>query len=309
MISTQWLVFALAAPLLWSINNITDRIFITKIVKNEYAITFAAGMLRIFYFLILLLTSGWFLPRTTPLLIALLAGFFSVIAIIFYFKALAREETVPAILVFDAANPCLVLLLSVLFLNEKFTIYSILGFILLLLASILSSIKLGEKIKFRSGIIFMLIAVVFWGVSDIMYKYIMPEFPSVSALLAWVMLGGFIGSFIMLIPFGSRKLFSVKDFNWGKNTWIIFTLVAFLSFFGYFFFFKAIEIGSVTLTTVVSNIQTLFIFILELILFYLSRFLPSRLRFFEKVDLSKNSLLPKVAAFICVVSGIFLLQI
>lgn len=300
MTFSLWLLFALAAPFLWSINNVVDRVFMTRLVKNEYAITFAAGMLRLVYFLILWPIAGYFIPDAKLTGIALLAGVLAIAGVIFYLKALEREETAPAILFFDAINPLLVLVLSMTFLQEKLTGTSGIGFFLLLIAGMISTIKLGAKLHFRRGILWMLVAILCWAPADILYGYLVPRFPDIVSLSAWTAFGSFLGSFLLLIPRKTRQACRLKNFTWPLSTWILFIWPAFLSYIAYYFYLKAIELGGVSLTTVVSNIQTLFIFLIELLIFALWRK--------EKMDLSRASLIPKGLAFVLLIAGIWLLH-
>lgn len=300
-----WLMYAFAAPAFWAVNNVLDRAFMVRLIKNEYAITVAAGFTRLPMFLFLWALTGWFIPEIKILFLALLVGFFNVVPVIFYLKSLREEETPSVIILYDATVPLVIFLLSFFFLGERLNSTEAFGFFLIIGAGLLSSVKFGgagSGLKLRKASMFWIIlAGALWAPYDVALAWLLQYFPSAAALLAWLFLGGFLGSFVLLGFPRIRARCRLEDFRWGAQSWWFFALGTLVAFLGFWAFGKALTMERVTLTAVLSNIQPLFIFLFEIAACALSPI-------FQKSDSSFRSLAPKAAALMLLLVGVWLFQ-
>lgn len=295
-----WILFGLAAPLFWGIANIGDRYLSSVAVKNEYALTFAAGMLRLPLAIAVLWASDWFLPDLNGLIWAFASGFCTIFAYVFYFRAFQKEEASRVMLLYYAASPIATFALSSVFLGERFSAYDLAGSLLLLIAAFLTVVKFQKGFfKFNAGILWVLLSGLFWPASDVIQKYLTPIFPSTSSLFAWTLAGSFIGSFALLLSPDFSKNCRPGNFRWPRSSWLIFLVNSALFFSGIFIFLKAIAIGKVALTVVLNVSQPLFVFIFELMM---SKIKPS----LWQVDTSARSLIAKAAAFCLMIAGVWL---
>lgn len=301
MSSWLWLTYALLTPVFWAVNNVLDRMMMTRLMRNEYALTFLGALSRLPFFLIFFAMTGFYVPPLREFLLSLVAGFLVVFPIIFYLRALERDEATSMIIIYDATNPLFVLFLSAAFLAERLNLFEGLGFFILLLAGVLASIEFHGKFQVRRGAFWIILSALLWAPADVLLGYLVPKFPSVLSLLTWEFFGSFVAGFLFLLAPQFRRRCRLADFNWPMKWWVIYGIAAIIAYAGYFTFLKAFELERVSLTVVMTNIQPLLVF-----LFGLAAAAISPL--FVKPDTSPRHLIPKGIAFLLVILGVYLLQ-
>lgn len=296
----SWIFYSLLPPILWGATNVIDRFLCSRTIRNEYAMTFVACLLRLPVFLIFLGISGWFFPAWKYLLFVVIAGFLMVYPFLFYFRALSREETPRVMLLYYATSPIITFLLSMIFLGERFSGFDFLGSLLLLTAAVLSIVQFKKGFfRFRTAGLWVLVASIMWPVSDVIVKYLTPFFPTTLSLFAWFNLGGFAaGFFLMLWPEFSRNC-KLQNIRWPLTSFLLYILGALLFNVGLFSFLKALSLERVALTIVITAVQPLFVFLFEYIV---QRFTAP----LERLDLSLASLTAKGAASVFILLGIWL---
>lgn len=299
-----WLIFGLLTPFLWAFNNVFDKALVSRLTKNEYSLTFLSCMTRLPIFFLLWWLSGWNVPDKNLMMLAFAAGFLNILPIVFYYKALKKGETANVVLLYDALNPIFVLILGFSLLGERLSVFDGIGFAFLLLAGMLSSVRLGGKFILAAYAFWIAIAALLWAFPDILFEHLVSKFDSAISLLAWSLVGGFFAGFVLMAFPQFHKNCRLQDFKYSKTAWLIILIGTIIVFIGNFTFLKALELERVSLTVVLSNTQPLFVFALELIL---ARLL-FKLGIFGQPDLSRKSLLPKIAAFVSVLAGIWFLQ-
>lgn len=295
----MWLLFSILAPATWAITNVADQILIQRAFKSEIALTAITMLFRLPFIVVLLFLSDWHVPPPSILAIAVAAGLLYVLATPFYYKTLKTEEAHAAILVHDATNPLFVFLLASTFLGERLGGNQSAAFGLLLLAGILSSLTFGKKIHFRSALLWIVISALVWAVSDVIWDWLVPFFPSLYGLVAWTFVGTVLGG--LALSFLSPRELRIKINTGGFPLTTLFLVGILTSILGNIFFLQAIAAGPITLTAALSNFQPLFVFIFALVISSW-RFAP------EKLVLNGSHLIPKALALACAVAGAFLLQ-
>ncbi|MFA6521860.1 MAG: DMT family transporter [Candidatus Gracilibacteria bacterium] len=300
---SQWIIFSLFAPFLWAVANLQDRWLCAKAVKNEYILTFIAAGLRLPVFIVWFAIAGWYLPSVTHLLMVLVAGILAIIPVIFYLRALKEEESSRVMLVYYSASPVITFILSTIFLGERFSSSNLTGAAFLLVAAIFSVIKFQKGfLQFRSAVLWVFISSILWPISDIIIKYLTPYFPSTLTLTAWMNVGEFCAIFsVFLFPQFARN-FSLKSFKFSKKIWLVLIANMFVFQTGLYLFLRAIALERVALIIVITAIQPLMLFIMELLV---HKFLPQ----VGKVDVSVRSLLPKIVAICFFAVGVWFISI
>lgn len=294
-----WLFLSLLAPLLWAIGNIFDRILITGYFPKPFAFTLASGLARLPFVALLFAVSGFSVRAPSAILLALFSGILVAFAVFCYIKALEESDPSTAILFYDAIGPILVLCFSALLLGQYLNARQGWGFFFLFLAGLLSSFSFEGRIRFKRGVFWMLPGALLWSFSDIILAALTPQFASVFELIAWQFLGVTLGSLLYL------PKTRLTDFRLPSAAWVIFAASVIPCFVGYGLFLKAIALGPVSLTVALSNIQPLYIFLFEAA--------ASKIRFpltkiFHNLRLDTRTILPKAAAFGCVLVGVGFLQ-
>lgn len=296
----QWIFYSLLPPILWGATNVIDRYLCSRAIRNEYAMTFVASLIRLPLFLVFLGIAGWFFPAPLYFLLIFAAGFLLVFPFLFYFRALAREEAPRVMLLYYSASPLATFILATIFLGERFSRFDLLGALLLLFAAILSIIKFEKGFfRFRTAGLWVLVSSILWPISDILVKYVTPFFPSTLSLFAWIHFGAFLaGLFLLLWPEFFRNC-KLQYIRWPLTSFLFYLFGVFIFNIGLFSFLKALSIERVALTVVISAIQPLFVFLFD----YIAQKFTAPL---ERLDLSLTSLTAKGVASIFILLGIWL---
>lgn len=261
--------------------------------------TFMAAVVRLPMFFVFWWISGWFVPSSwSQFGLMMVCGAFVILPAVFYFKALGREECSRVMLLYYSLSPVITFVLGAIFLGEKFDISDIIGSLLLLLAGFFSVVKLESGFfRFHTGVLWVLIACIIWPTSDIIAKYVMPSFPSTVSLLSWQLLGGFFTAFLLLLFKDFSRNCRIQNFKWPRSSWLIFAFNMIIFQVAQFVFLKALSLERVALTIVITSVQPLMVFFLELIM---CKFVPQ----IGKVDTSWRSLLPRSIAFCLMIAGL-----
>ncbi len=178
----NWLIFALAAPIIYTIVNFTDKYVIEREVPDTRSVPIFLAIVQGTVGAILWLVNG---RITYPLDITLLimaTGASIVIGTFLLFRALIREET-SRIVLWTQLVPVVILVLSVLILDEVLTIPQFVGFVLILSATVGLSLKREAGVlSFSRTFFYVLGAVITWSVSDILMKWIIVNNPQLEAI-------------------------------------------------------------------------------------------------------------------------------
>jgi drug/metabolite transporter (DMT)-like permease len=228
----------------------------------------------------------------------LAAGILWTITFIPYLKAIECEEPSRVALLLQTMS-VFSLILAYFVLGESLVIGQALAFLIILFGGALVSIKnLGGKWRLSKALWFMLAATLFWSLSDVFFKLSSYNFTSFIHAFAWFTLGGFFTApIISLLPSTRKEIFSIKFSKIPLRGWIFEFTSALLGIAGSLSFAYALTLGKVALTSVLTQAQPLFAFLLTILL---SQFLKE----VEKEDLRLKSVLLKTASFAVITLGL-----
>lgn len=265
----SWFYLALLAPLLYAIVNLIDDNLLRFVYKGPYLAAAASGIFGALPLLSL------FYVDPTPIsnslaAIMVAAGFLTTIYYFLYFKSLAVES--PSIVVaMLGLVPAIVPILAYYFLHEKLTGMQLVGFAIVLIASIALAMTDIKRFKFSSALLPITGAVLLLSIISIMTKYVYDhtEFYSAFMYLSFgVGLGGIYFAFIMY--FDHRK-HDLSVFKRGiHNLFLIFVVVEFLAVAAAFTSNLAISRGSVSLVRVIESIQPIFVLLIAMAFYSLA---------------------------------------
>ncbi|MBU1004602.1 MAG: DMT family transporter, partial [Nanoarchaeota archaeon] len=212
-----------------------------------------------------------------------------------------KEEVSRVIILNIGISPIFVLILSILFLNEILTLKQYIAFALILAGSILISFKrFEENLRLTPGALLALLAGFFFAVQAILLKYLS------SINLATIMVyreAGYILSILLVFALSpkARKFTKkvIKDMSL-KKTAIVYGAEC-IGIGGMFLYYLAVQRGPVSLVSVVEGSETIFIFILTIIM---SIFLPKIL----KEEINKKTITIKIISIILTIVGLYLIS-
>src|SRR3989338_4159977 len=135
-----WIYFVLIAEMIWAFTSLFDKIILSKgHIKNPFVFVVFNGLMNVFLvFLLPFFDFGYLKPL--DIFIAMAAGVFLTIGIVFYYKAVQLEE-ISRVLMLWQLIPIFVLVISFLFLGEVLTRNDFIGFLFLFIAGMVVSYK------------------------------------------------------------------------------------------------------------------------------------------------------------------------
>ena len=168
----SWLVYALLAPLIFTVVNFVDKLILEKHVHNPSSMPPYLAVMAFLSGCVLFVVTGFPVPPFQDVAIVMFTGILVAVGAMLYYRALSIEET-SKIIVLIQIQPVMVLILSFLLLHETITAMQFVGFILILAAAIALSAKRGMGGIQFSKILWMLLIVNFvWSLSVVMFKFV-----------------------------------------------------------------------------------------------------------------------------------------
>jgi len=232
--------------------------------------------------------------------LVILTGILSIFGAAIYFSVIQKEHGSKVIFLFQL-TPIFVLILAILFLNEAITIRKLLGFILILVPSLLISSNEGGKLKLDLGKNTLLILAVdlLAAISAVLFKFVV-DVGSFSKVVAYESWGWAIGGVVLFAIPSVRKVFIETTRNLKKKALILIFTNEFFYIASKLLLFLAISLGSVYLVNVITGTQVLFGVIYGVILTIIA---PK----IFKEDVSKSGLLKKIILGGVTVIGLILI--
>ena len=168
----SWLVYALLSPLIFTIVNFVDKLILEKHVRNPASMSPYIAVMAFLSGCVLFVVTGMPALPFRDVAIVMFTGILTAIGALFYYRALATEET-SKVIVLIQIQPVMVLILSFLLLHETISILQFVGFVLILGAAVTLSARRGlGGIQF-SKVLWMLLFVNFvWSLSVVLFKFI-----------------------------------------------------------------------------------------------------------------------------------------
>ncbi len=295
----EWIILAIIAPILWAFNNIIDKIFIGKYVKDPTSyqiLVLTSNIIPLIIFYLLLAPIAITKLSLLTIFLFVIYG----LSFLFYNKALKIEEAsrVTSIL---TINPVFTLPLAFIFLGEKLKLINYIGIFLMIIAAILVNYKKTKtKESFLSKAICLTLLTTFiCSVTQIFSKNII-NFMNPWEFVFWLIVGNTIAGFLLLIPKKNRKGFSKEVKINGIKPLIFWRLVALIFYYtGAIAFYNSISLGVVSIIAAVGSVQPFFVLLYAIIL---TKLKPELLK--EEID--KTTLSFKFLSVVLIIIGAYL---
>ena len=296
----DWILFALAAELIWAFTSLFDKIILSKgHINSPYVfIVFNGAMNVLLVFLLPFLDFGHL--SAMDALIALTAGFFLTFGVIFYYKAVQSEE-ISRVLMLWQLIPIFVLIASYFSIGEILTKRHLIGFLLLFVAGIVISYKkINGKFMFSKAFYLMLGSTLLISVYYVMSKHIYKVTDFWNAFM-WLRVAAFSGILVLIIPSVRRQFAAtMKNMKSGIKRLLGFKMI--IDFSAFIFLGFAILNGPISLVSALGSATA------PIFIFFITIFTSIYLPHLVKENIGMKSILTKILAIALIVAGIVLVN-
>ena len=298
----SWLFFSLLGPFLWGITSVLDGAVLKNYIKSGYAKTWFSALTRLPFILLFFWIGGFEIPALRVVFWVTLAGLLWLLTLIFHFKALTFEEP-SRVAVFTQMSPVFTLVIAFFVLGETLTTSQLIAFIFLIAGGVLAALRRLQGVFHFSKAFYLILSSSFLGaVSGVVFKKFEPVFSNFFAAFSIYFIGGFLGTFLLLLwPDHHEKVLKYYK-NLPFRAWFMLVFTELFGTIGVIAFIYALTLGKASLTMVMLGVQPLFALIFGIIL---SRFI----REVHKEDISRTVLSLKVISFALVLLGLMALQL
>ncbi len=294
----MWLVLALVGHTAKAFGFLGDKFFVEKLLPSPRALAFLSGVGGVFLFVLW----PWFWSWAPWRVIAasIVGGAISVPALIYFYRAVDRDEISRVIPAIGSITPIATFWLSFWILGERLEMRHSVAFLFLVSGGVLIAFHSFRRIlRSRNFSLFLLeIWVAFlFALSAVLLKYAFEATNDVSAFL-WSRVGSVgIALFLLWDPGvrGRMKFSEFRRSGVGKEAFYIFSRI--FSGVAPFIIWFAISYGSVSLVNAVQGVQYPLLFILALLF---SRKWP---RIFQE-EISRETIAQKLAATLFIGIGL-----
>ncbi len=306
----SWLAIAILSYLILAVVFLFDKYLLSKSIPNPRIYAFYVGLLGGIVFIIAFFID-FYVPDLISLLFAISAGFFFIIGLLWFYKALKSFEASRVVPVVGGLTPLFAWVLMYIFSRGKEGLegYDLVALFLLVIGSILINYK-EEKFNDKSyqSLVYSAFAAFLLGLCFTLTKYAYLEQTFWNSFI-WIRVGGVISSLLLLLIFVDvRKevFFKRKKVEYqSKKTAIIFISNQILgggaAILQNFAIFLA-PAAYISLVTALQGSQYFFLFILTLIL---SIKFPKII----KEEISKKIIIQKISAIFLISGGVLILLI
>ncbi|MEP7166789.1 MAG: EamA family transporter [Candidatus Woesebacteria bacterium] len=293
-----WIFYALLSYATVAVANITDKLLVDRYIKDSSVIVLFTGSVAAIVGLLMIPFVG--IPHYSlfQLIRVIAAGMLLQFYLIPYFQALEKDEPSRVIPLFQVI-PIFSLILSWIFLHETLGVGQIVGFFFILFGGIFISVTKKGTFALRKTFWLMMLSSVLFAASTILFKGAVDE-NNVMQTIAVESLGIGVGTLLLFFLPGYAKTsvqFAKKMpvAGWGAlaTSEIFYVIYRFLLLI-------ALSLGSVSIVSVLSGIQPVFVLLYSGVLSFIAP------KFFHE-DLSMKTLIQKGLAFVSMAIGLYFL--
>src|SRR3989344_4418791 len=215
----MWLLVAILAQFVNGSSAVIDKLLLKKSYPNPVGYTFWLGVLGIFS--LVFLPFGFRMLNFSEAGVAMVAGVFFILAMLFYFYALFYGEASNSVILIGAVSPIFTFFFSSWILGIELTGHQLIGFSILILGGII--LFFVEKKGLRSKIaIFALLSALAFGLSNTLPKSVF-EFSNFATGFIWIKFAGLIAVLsFLLFPALRGKIFNPEGRDEFHNKWAYF---------------------------------------------------------------------------------------
>lgn len=295
-----WFLFAIISTLMWSIGAILLKFVRIKYIKSSIGYLVIITPVALLS-LVLLLFGELQIPSLKMAVYIFITSITALTGYWLYLIAIHKEE-ISRVATLFGIGPLMMVILATIFLKEVLTIKDYLAFPLIIIGSMLITVKKTEKrFKFSSGFILVFISMLFFSIQGLFFK-LAAEIDFVSMMVLRQL--GFVVIVLLLFILSKeiRKKTREDLEQLNKKKLFLIYAVECIGMIGLAFSYLAIQRGPVSLVALTQGTQALFVIILVTLI---SIFMPKILK--EVID--KKTITIKVISALLMLSGLYLIII
>lgn len=300
-----WLLIALAAYFLISLNLTLDKIILNKSLPHPVVYCFYMGMLSIFG--LVFAPFGTVSFSIKNIMTGVVVGGVFMAALFIMYKAVFAYEASRVGPIIGATTPIFVFLLSFLFLGERFGGRETLALLFLMTGGILISVEidgtrwLQKKRRAIKILGISILSALAFGIYYVLLKHVFNQGTFVSGFV-WTRIGSFLATFLFLVPKNNRRLIfgESKELKISAGGLVLANKT--ISGVAFALLNYAISLGSVTLTNAMQGIQYLFLLV---IVAFLSKKYPTILT----EAIGKKAIAQKIFAVVLIGLGLAIIAL
>lgn len=294
----NWIIIAIGAYFLNAVAIAIDKFLLTKKISNPAVYAFFISALSLVALVLIPFGFSW--PTTPEIIIAVITGAVFCFALLFMFKAIRLNEASRVTPFMGGLQPIFIFVLAWLFLGETLGTGALIGFIIIILGTIVISIENRSGQNKKIGYLFALISTLLFAVSYTLNKYVYLNDGFITGFIL-TRVGAFLGALVILLkPQNYRDVVhELKNGQTDKSSWFLGGQIAgALSFIIINYVISVSD--SVALVNALQGTQYIF---LIFIMMLLTRFFPGA----AKEKFTKKIILQKFSATILIILGLFLI--
>ena len=292
----SWFVIAIIAHILSAVAFFIDKFILSKTAFRPVVYSFFVGTLGIWA--LLLIPFGFTIPTLWQVITALSAGWLFVLAILFFYKSIRKNEISTITPIIGGSVPVFTIILTYIFLGERLTSNQLIAFFLLVLGGLIM-LWVKSNNKSRTRLSKALLSAFLFASSFVLTKSVYTHQAFIDGFI-WTRLGGVLGACFLLIFSQNRQLIKKTIFKAKAKVFGLPIFSKIISASAFVLLNYAIYLGSVSLVNALQGVQYFFLFIVALIL---SKKFPQILE--EKIN--TYSIIKKTTAIILISSGLIIL--
>lgn len=272
----DWFYLALLAPLLYAIVNLLDDNLLQFVYKSSYVAAVSAG----FYGALPLISRLFIHADSIPAglaVLSIIAGFLTLCYYFFYFKGLEADAPSVVVALFGLATALLPIFAHFI-LHEQLQGLQLVGFVIVLLASLSLGVNSFRGFKFSKALLPILAGIVFMDAAALLTKNVYEQVPFYPAYLYFSAGMGLGAIFFLLLKWADNKK-AIRQISRNiKRLLPIFIVAELTGLAAEFTLNLAISRGPVSLVKVIEETQPVYVLLIALALY------PRWPRFFREAE-------------------------
>ena len=297
----SWLFIAIWAPLLWAFSNHIDKYLITKYGMNigiSGIITFSSLCSIFIVILSFLINQNIFSLPFVSILKLFTSGILYSFAVLFYIKALSKDEASIVTPIFQLV-PVIAFILGYIFLGEFLNTNQIIGGLIVIVGAVLISIDLSS-FKFNKKVFLtMLFSSFLFATYQLFFKNGAGD--EFWVAIFWQSIGSFTVGLLFLTLKNYRKNFLLIIKNNSYELIQLSLLVEIVTMGGNLLIEKAVLLApAIALVLLVESFQSVFVFVLGVIF-------TITISSFSKESLDKKTIIKKVVSILIILIGSYII--
>lgn len=295
----SWILIALLSPFLHGFTNILDYYLTNNLFKNIWALIFYSYLLNLSFLPLVWLVGKPQLLSVNSLPFILIVGLIEVFYLYPYYKSLENDDTSIVASLFSLGK-VFVPIFAYFFVGEALHFSQYLGFIIIILASGLLTLKHSSRLRLNRSFLYMFLSSLLLSLEAVIYKHIFNHVGWATGFF-WTQIVAFLSITVFLIVSNRSADVIGQVINLKKGLWV-FTLERLLSVGGDIAGTYAISLVPVTFGKSVDSTQPIFVLLYA---FLLKKIFPNLFR--EQTD--QKSVVKKSMLFAVTFIGIVLVVI